>query len=94
MSDTRAFFATCAKGLEYLLRDELHALGADAHERLAGVAFSGDLATAYRACLESRLASRILMTLDTFDAHDADTLYAGVQRTDWLRHLAPDGTLA
>jgi 23S rRNA (guanine2445-N2)-methyltransferase / 23S rRNA (guanine2069-N7)-methyltransferase len=94
VSDARAFFATCAKGLEYLLRDELLALGAGAHERLAGVAFSGDLATAYRACLESRLASRILMTLDTFDAHDADTLYAGVQRTDWLRHLAPDGTLA
>jgi 23S rRNA (guanine2445-N2)-methyltransferase / 23S rRNA (guanine2069-N7)-methyltransferase len=94
VSDARAFFATCAKGLEYLLRDELRALGADASERLAGVAFSGDLATAYRACLESRLASRILMTLDAFDAHDADTLYAGVQRTDWSRHLAPDGTLA
>jgi 23S rRNA (guanine2445-N2)-methyltransferase / 23S rRNA (guanine2069-N7)-methyltransferase len=90
----RAFFATCAKGLEYLLRDELRALGADAHERLAGVAFAGDLELAYRACLESRLASRILMTLDAFDAHDADTLYAGVQRTDWSRHLAPDGTLA
>jgi 23S rRNA (guanine2445-N2)-methyltransferase / 23S rRNA (guanine2069-N7)-methyltransferase len=94
VSNARAFFATCAKGLEYLLRDELRALGADAHERLAGVAFSGDLATAYRACLESRLASRILMVLDAFDAHDADALYAGVQRTDWPRHLAPDGTLA
>ena len=37
------FFATCPKGLEYLLRDELLALGADAREALAGVRFEGDL---------------------------------------------------
>ena len=88
------FFATCPKGLEYLLRDELVALGADAREALAGVRFEGDLACAYRACLESRLASRILMPLAEFDAADADTLYAGVQAVDWSRHIASDATLA
>jgi 23S rRNA (guanine2445-N2)-methyltransferase / 23S rRNA (guanine2069-N7)-methyltransferase len=88
------FFATCPKGLEYLLRDELAALGADAHEALAGVRFEGELETAYRACLESRLASRILMPLAEFDAPDADALYAGVQALDWSLHLAPDATLA
>ncbi|TAN07382.1 MAG: bifunctional 23S rRNA (guanine(2069)-N(7))-methyltransferase RlmK/23S rRNA (guanine(2445)-N(2))-methyltransferase RlmL [Rhodanobacteraceae bacterium] len=88
------FFATCPKGLEYLLRDELAALGADAHEALAGVRFEGDLACAYRACLESRLASRILMPLAEFDAPDADALYAGVQAVDWSSHIAPDATLA
>jgi 23S rRNA (guanine2445-N2)-methyltransferase / 23S rRNA (guanine2069-N7)-methyltransferase len=92
-------FATCPKGLEYLLRDELAALGADAHEALAGVRFEGDLGydgleLAYRACLESRLASRILMSLAEFDAPDADALYAGVQAIDWSRHMAPDATLA
>ena len=91
----RTYFATCAKGIEYLLRDELRALGAaDAHEKLAGVQFSGDLAAGYRACLESRLASRILMPLTEFDGADADALYAGVQRIDWSEHLAVDGTLA
>jgi len=91
----RPYFATCAKGIEYLLRDELRALGAaDAHEKLAGVQFSGDLAAGYRACLESRLASRILMPLAEFDAPDADALYAGVQRINWSEHLAVDGTLA
>jgi 23S rRNA (guanine2445-N2)-methyltransferase / 23S rRNA (guanine2069-N7)-methyltransferase len=88
------FFATCPKGLEYLLRDELAALGADAHEALAGVRFEGGLASAYRACLESRLASRILMPLAEFDAPDADALYAGVQAIDWSQHIAPDATLA
>jgi 23S rRNA (guanine2445-N2)-methyltransferase / 23S rRNA (guanine2069-N7)-methyltransferase len=89
-----AFFATCPKGLEYLLRDELAALGCEAHEALAGVRFSGDLEAGYRACLESRLASRILLPLCEFDAIDAETLYAGVRGVDWSEHLAPDATLA
>jgi len=90
-----ALFATCPKGLELLLRDELRALGADdAREALAGVHFSGSLELAYRACLWSRLASRILLRLAEFDAADADALYAGVLAVDWATHLAPDGTFA
>ncbi|TCO40393.1 bifunctional 23S rRNA (guanine(2069)-N(7))-methyltransferase RlmK/23S rRNA (guanine(2445)-N(2))-methyltransferase RlmL [Dokdonella fugitiva] len=88
-------FATCPKGLEYLLRDELRALGADdAREALAGVHFSGPLELAYRACLWSRLASRVLLQLAEFDAPDADALHAGAQAIDWAQHLAPDGTFA
>ncbi|NUO71857.1 MAG: bifunctional 23S rRNA (guanine(2069)-N(7))-methyltransferase RlmK/23S rRNA (guanine(2445)-N(2))-methyltransferase RlmL [Frateuria sp.] len=90
-----AFFATCPKGLEYLLRDELLALGAgEAHEALAGARFTGTLETAYRACLWSRLASRVLLPLAEFDAADEEALYAGVQSIDWSAHLAPHGTLA
>ena len=89
------FFATCPKGLEYLLRDELVALGAsDVHEALSGVYFSGALVDAYRACLWSRLASRVLMPLKEFDAADEHALYDGVQAIDWSQHLAEDGTLA
>jgi 23S rRNA (guanine2445-N2)-methyltransferase / 23S rRNA (guanine2069-N7)-methyltransferase len=88
-------FATCPKGLEYLLRDELRALGAeDAREALAGVHFGGSLELAYRACLWSRLASRVLLRLAEFDAADADALYAGVQAIDWANHLAADGSFA
>ena len=88
------FFATCPKGLEYLLRDELIALGVDAREALAGVRFEGDMERAYRACLESRLASRILMLLAEFEVADADALYAGVYAIDWSQHIASDATLA
>ncbi|WP_233843239.1 bifunctional 23S rRNA (guanine(2069)-N(7))-methyltransferase RlmK/23S rRNA (guanine(2445)-N(2))-methyltransferase RlmL [Dyella sp. 2HG41-7] len=89
------FFATCPKGLEYLLRDELIALGAeDVHETLAGVRFSGTLETAYRACLWSRLASRILLPIAEFDAATDDALYAGVQSIDWTEHLAQNATMA
>ncbi len=89
-----AFFATCPKGMEYLLRDELAALGAAAHEALAGVRFEGELRHAYLACLHSRLASRVLLPLAEFDAPDADALYAGVAAIDWSTHFAPDVTLA
>ena len=90
-----AYFATCPKGLEYLLRDELAALGAsEVHETLAGAHFCGTLETAYRACLWSRLASRILLPLGEFDAADDDALYRGVQTIDWSGHLAVHATLA
>ncbi|HEY0179147.1 MAG TPA: THUMP domain-containing protein, partial [Dokdonella sp.] len=94
-ADVPAFFATCPKGLEYLLRDELAALGAaDAREARAGAHFSGPLELAYRACLWSRLASRVLMPIAEFAAADADALYAGMRGVDWAEHLDADGTFA
>ena len=57
----QAFFASCPRGLEALLAEELAAAGARATEALpGGVAFEGDLRTCYRANLESRLATRVL----------------------------------
>ena len=91
----RDFFASCPKGLEYLLVDELKALGAsDVHEALAGVHFRGELEAGYTACLWSRLASRVLMPLAEFVVEDADTLYAGVQSIDWSAHLDVESTFA
>jgi len=84
----RDFFATCPKGLEYLLVDELKALGAsDVREALAGVHFHGELEVGYRACLWSRLASRVLMPLAEFEAPDADALYAGARTIAWDQQL-------
>jgi len=91
----RDFFATCPKGLEYLLVDELKALGgADVHEVLAGVHFRGELETAYRACLWSRLASRVLMPIAEFAVADGDALYGGAIAIDWNAHLGADSTFA
>jgi putative N6-adenine-specific DNA methylase len=55
------FFATCPRGLEKLLSDELASFGATAVKATdGGVGFSGDWPTCYRVNLQSRLASRIL----------------------------------
>ena len=46
------FVATCPKGFEHLLADELRSLGAPQVRPLAGqVSFGGALTDAYRACL-------------------------------------------
>lgn len=88
-------FATTPKGLELLLVDELRSLGAtDAAEKLAGVAFTGDLNLAYKACLWSRLANRILLGLAQTQAATPEELYAGVQTIAWDEHIDPDGTFA
>lgn len=93
--DTRRFFATAPKGVTDLLAKELTDLGATSvADNRAGVEFEGSLETAYRACLWSRLANRILLPLAEFPAPDPDALYQGCQTIDWSTHLDADGTLA
>lgn len=95
LSSQRRFFATAPKGMEGLLADELRQLGAaNVGETRAGVGFQGELTTAYRVCLWSRIANRVLMPVAQFPAADEDALYAGVQEVDWREHLESDGTLA
>ena len=89
------FFVTAAAGTSDLLASELVALGIEgAREVLGGVTCEGDLAAAYRACLESRLGLRVLWQLARFPVADANALYAGVRGIDWSTQLDVDGTLA
>lgn len=95
MTSHQTFFATAPKGVVSVLLDELRELGvAELREQPAGVEFKGDLKLAYRICLWSRCAGRVLMPLMQFEAADAEALYAGVQRIDWSQHLVPHATLA
>ncbi|MDN3554668.1 bifunctional 23S rRNA (guanine(2069)-N(7))-methyltransferase RlmK/23S rRNA (guanine(2445)-N(2))-methyltransferase RlmL [Halomonas maura] len=101
MSDTRdpdchAYLATCPKGLELLLADELAALGAEPGKTtVAGVHFRADLAGAYRACLWSRLANRVVLCLAREEGVETpEQLRAAAAAVDWRAHLAPGATLA
>jgi 23S rRNA (guanine2445-N2)-methyltransferase / 23S rRNA (guanine2069-N7)-methyltransferase len=94
MNSQQRFFATAPKGMEGLLADELRQLGAgNVSETRAGAGFQGDLTTAYRVCLWSRIANRILLPLAQFPAADEEALYQGVLDVDWGEHLDPAGTL-
>ncbi len=87
------FVATSPKGFEKLLAEELASFGVPQVRQLRGqVSFGGELADAYRACLWSRLASRILLVLARVGARDADALYEGVKSVDWSEHLAEGAT--
>jgi len=95
MSEPTQFFASCPKGFEDLLRNELKELGIEqVKDSFSGVPFEGELKDAYKACLWSRLASRILMPLLSFEAENEDELYKHVQQIDWSEHLDVSGTLA
>jgi len=88
-------FITAALGLEPLLVEELISLGLiGVKQQRAGVSCQGSLADAYRICMWSRLASRVLLPLAQFAANDPDELYAGVQGVDWSEHMDADSTLA
>ena len=88
--------ATCPKGIEGLLADELSALGAEPGKTtVAGVYFSADQATAYRVCLWSRLANRVILLLAREAMIEtAEQVRDVVARIAWSQHLAPGKTLA
>ncbi len=95
MTTDLRLFVTTPKGMEPLLAEELRALGATALKPArAGISLDASLSLAYRVCLWSRLANRVLLTLARFPAPDPDALYARVRDLEWEDHLAADGTLA
>ncbi len=88
------FFATCPKGFERLLADELTQLGLTQVRPLKGqVSFGGQAADAYRALLWSRLASRVICVLGRVDASSSDALYEGVKSLPWEKHIAQGATI-
>jgi 23S rRNA (guanine2445-N2)-methyltransferase / 23S rRNA (guanine2069-N7)-methyltransferase len=89
------FFAPCPTGVADLLATELAGFGAlDVREMRSGVAFAGALECAYRACLWSRTASRVLLRIGEAPADTDAALYDGVRAIDWLQHIDPGGTIA
>ena len=92
---TLQLLASVPRGLADLLAKELTSFGAtEARERATGVAFSGTLETAYRACLESRLANRVFLEIARFEAASAESFYSAARELDWSQHLGSRATLA
>lgn len=92
---THQFFATASLGTASALAAELRELGLPAiDEQKGGVAFGEVLEDGYRACLWSRIASRVLKPLATFEVDSAEALYEGIFEIPWADHLAADRTLA
>lgn len=88
-------FATTPRGLESLLAEEIETLGGQNIKTMrSGVAFTGTRDTAYRVCLWSRVAGRLLLKLTEFPATTPDELYAGVQTINWFEHVMPEGSIA
>ena len=91
---TERYFAPCPRRLEAALASEVDALGAHSVAPAdGGVGFAGPIELAYRANLESRLASRILWQVAHGRYRNEDELYALANGVDWKRHFAAERTL-
>jgi 23S rRNA (guanine2445-N2)-methyltransferase / 23S rRNA (guanine2069-N7)-methyltransferase len=93
--NVRYWIATAPVGAASVMAEELAQFGAaDIRERSVDVRFQGTLEVGYRACLWSRTATRVLLSLGSVDASSSERLFEAVKRMDWREHLAPGATLA
>ena len=93
--NVRYWIATAPVGAASVLAEELAQFGAhDVRERSHDVKYQGTLEVGYRACLWSRTATRVLLSLGSIDASSSKSVYEAVKRIDWREHLAPGATLA
>ncbi len=92
---TESYFATCGRGIEPVLAEELRGLGATRVEPgRGGVHFGGDLALLYQANLWLRTAIRVLRPILEVKVTSPDELYDAVRSLDWSHFLTPEHTLA
>lgn len=82
--------ATCARGLEGALADELQrCLAQDVLPQEGVVQFTASPEVVYRVLLNTRLANRVLWPVCTVPASSAEQLYAGLRQHDWRALLTP-----
>src|SRR5215217_3559699 len=87
-------FAPCPRGLESVLRLELEELGITVIEETeGGVSFQGCLEVLYRANLESRIASRILLELKQVLYRSEQDVYAAAFAVPWGQWFVPSRTI-
>src|SRR5229473_2376617 len=88
------FFATCPRGLEQLLAEELRQLRAENIRAVGGgVEFSGDFRLCYHANLESRIASRVLWQVATARYRNEDDIYRATYALRWTDWFEPEITV-
>ena len=88
------FFATCPRGLEPLLAEDLVAAGArDTKTVPGGVHCTGDWPVCYAANLHSRIATRILWQIAHGRYAKEDDIYKLAYDTPWNRWFGPQKTI-
>jgi putative N6-adenine-specific DNA methylase len=88
------FFATCPRGLESILRDELVALGAqEATPVDGGVRFAGAFALCYAVNLESRVASRVLWQVAHSPYRSERDIFETVRKLPWNDWFSADHSI-
>jgi putative N6-adenine-specific DNA methylase len=78
------YFATCPRGLEQLLNEELKAVQArNIQVTDGGASFAGDLGVCYRANLHSRIATRVLIQVGRGKYATEEDLFEAAYKLNW-----------
>ena len=87
---------TTSRGLDELLKQEVLSLCPDAQIKQGPgtIQFEGSKEDAYKLCLWSRLANRVIWVLASGKAGDADALYNTAMGIDWQMQMDSRHTLS
>ena len=88
------FLITTSKGLDGMLLEEIAELCPDVglKSKPGQVLFSGELQDAYKVCLWSRLANRVLVKLAEGEINSADDVYKVTDQANWPTQFGIDDT--
>ena len=83
--NTFEFLITTSKGLDGMLLEEIAEICPDValKSKPGQVLFSGELADAYKVCIWSRLANRVLVKLAEGEVNSADDVYKITDQANW-----------
>ena len=80
------FYASAIRQTEGALCDELREYGfKSVRLNRGGIPFRGEWSEGWRACLQSRIAQRILVLMGRSPVTTADQLYDATRAIDWTR---------
>lgn len=87
------FLALTSQGIEILLAEELEELGAQkVVQKPEGVYFQAELNIAYKICLWTRFATRVLLQIGEGSALNKDELYQAASTVNWAEHFSSKET--
>ncbi|MFA5479529.1 MAG: class I SAM-dependent RNA methyltransferase [Candidatus Muiribacteriota bacterium] len=84
--------ATCAFGIESILKRELKELGFEQTAGMDGrIDFEGSLSDIAKTNINLRTAERVYVNMGEFDAISFDDLFENTKKIPWEKWIAPDG---
>jgi len=91
---THHYFASCPRGLEEVLQQELMEIHANDIKRVdGGMLFSGDKEVLYKANLSSRIATRILCLVKQGSYENEDDIFNAALSVGWTTWFALEKTI-
>lgn len=92
---TNRYFAVVLDNLEQVAAEELKELGAEEiNTKYRGVFFTASKETLYKIVYSSKIPTRILAPIITFDCHSTKYLYKTAKSINWEHFLSLDKTFA